>query len=53
MLVAYTPQGTSLDRQVIPHHGQLPGAAVWIDLINPEPDEDKQIERLFGVIGSH
>ena len=49
MLVAYVPQDTSLDRQVIPPHGHLPEAAVWIDLINPEFGEDKHIERLLGI----
>ncbi len=48
MLVAYTPHGSSLERQVIAPDGKVPDNAVWIDLVNPAPGEDKLIEKMLG-----
>jgi magnesium transporter len=49
MLAAYVPNGSSLERQVIPPDGEVPEHAVWFDLVNPAPGEDKLIERRLGI----
>jgi magnesium transporter len=49
MLSAYVPQGCTLERRVVEPGGELPESAVWIDLINPTPGEDKLVERFTGV----
>lgn len=45
MLFAYVPRGSSLERMEILPDGEVPEQAVWIDLVNPAPGEDKLIER--------
>jgi magnesium transporter len=49
MLVAYVPQNGSLERHVVPPGGEVPDHVVWFDLVNPEPGEDKLIERVLHV----
>lgn len=49
MLVAYSPRGSSLEQKVVEPGTALPGDAVWIDLANPTPGDDKLIERLVGI----
>jgi magnesium transporter len=49
MLAVYVPKGSSLERRVIPPDGDVPEDAVWIDLVNPAPGEDKLIERRLGI----
>ena len=49
MLAAYVPHGSSLERQIIPPDGEVPEHAVWFDLVNPAPGEDKLIERRLGI----
>ena len=49
MLFAYVPQGSSLESREIPLDGKVPEEAVWLDLINPAPGEDKMIEHLLGI----
>ena len=49
MLFAYVPHGSSLERRVIAPGGEVPDEAVWIDLVNPAPGEDKMIENLLGI----
>ncbi len=49
MLSVYIPSGSSLERRVIAPGDELPEAAVWLDLVNPGPGEDKVVERLIGV----
>jgi magnesium transporter len=49
MLSAYVPHGSSLERRQIRAENELPEAAVWIDLVNPTPVEDKAVEHLTGV----
>jgi len=49
MLTAYIPNGNSLERRVIAPGDELQESAVWIDLANPAPGEDKVVERLIGV----
>lgn len=47
MLWVYVPRGTSLDR--IPVTSDVvPESAVWFDLINPNHEEDKIVERQVG-----
>jgi magnesium transporter len=49
MLAAYVPHGSSLERQIVPPDGEVPEHAVWFDLVNPAPGEDKLIERRLGI----
>jgi magnesium transporter len=49
MLAVYVPNGNSLERRVIVSGEQVPDNAVWIDLVNPAPGEDKVVEKLLGV----
>src|SRR5688572_19844057 len=49
MLAVYVPRGSSLERVIIPPDGDVPEDAVWIDLVNPAPNEDKLIERRLGI----
>ena len=49
MLSAYIPNGTSLERRPVEPGGEVPDAAVWIDLIKPTIPEDKIVERLLGI----
>ncbi len=49
MLVAYIPRGSSLEPTNVAPGTSVPESAVWIDLSNPTPGEDKLIERLVGI----
>ncbi len=49
MLSAYVPRGHSLEKVAVTNGGDVPEDAVWIDLVNPAPGEDKLIERRLGV----
>lgn len=49
MLLAYVPRDHVLERHEIPLQGEIPDNAVWIDLVNPAPGEDKLVERLLGI----
>jgi magnesium transporter len=49
MLAVYLPAGTTLERRVIATGDAVPDNAVWLDLINPAPGEDKLVERLLGI----
>jgi len=49
MLNAYVPNGSCLDRHVIPPDGEVPQNAIWLDLVNPAPGEDKVVERRLGI----
>ncbi|GIK83101.1 MAG: magnesium transporter CorA family protein [Pseudorhodoplanes sp.] len=48
MLFAYVPSGTTLE-QIAIETGEVPAAAVWIDLVNPTLPEDRKVETLVGV----
>ncbi|TCT03323.1 magnesium transporter CorA family protein [Aquabacter spiritensis] len=48
MLVAYAFSGGSL-RPVPLESGEVPPAAIWIDLVSPTPSEDAAVERSVGV----
>ena len=49
MLNAYVPHGPHLERRVVPPDGEVPENAIWIDLVNPAPGEDKPVERRLGI----
>jgi magnesium transporter len=49
MLSVYVPRGASLERVEVKDGAQLPAEGVWIDLVNPNADEDKKIECLLGI----
>ena len=49
MLAAYVPNGHSLEPRDIVSGEEVPDNAVWLDLVNPAPGEDKLIERLLGI----
>ena len=49
MLNAYVPNGSCLDRHVISPDGEVPQNAIWLDLVNPAPGEDKVVERRLGI----
>lgn len=49
MLNAYVPNGSSLERHVVPPDGEVPQNAIWFDLVNPAPGEDKLVERRLGI----
>jgi magnesium transporter len=49
MLFAYVPNGSSLTRLTVPEDGDVPQNAIWIDLINPTPAEDKAVEKRLGI----
>jgi len=49
MLWVYVPRGTSLERLPVASDGEVPESAVWFDLVNPSPTEDKIVERKVGI----
>src|SRR5216684_1645729 len=49
MLSVYVPRGTSLDRIPVTSEADVPDSAVWFDLVNPNLQEDKTVERRVGI----
>jgi magnesium transporter len=49
MLSVFVPVETSLKKAALEASALLPESAVWIDLFNPTPDEDKAVETLAGI----
>jgi magnesium transporter len=49
MLLVYVPHGTTLERKPVEDGADLPENAVWIDLVTPNQQEDKLVERLLGI----
>ncbi|MGH7913321.1 MAG: magnesium transporter, partial [Candidatus Binataceae bacterium] len=49
MLSVYVPRGASLERVSAETSQSAPETAVWIDLVSPTPEEDKLVERTFGI----
>jgi magnesium transporter len=49
MLAVYVPNGHSLERRIMVSGEDVPDNAVWLDLVNPAPGEDKVVERVLGV----
>src|ERR1700684_3647330 len=49
MFSVFVPSESSLKKATISDLGNLPEAAVWIDLVKPTATEDKAVERLAGI----
>src|SRR5262249_48808331 len=49
MLWVYVPRGTSLDRIPVASDADVPDSAIWFDLVNPNQQEDKMVERHVGI----
>jgi magnesium transporter len=49
MLSVYVPRANSLDRVAVAADVDVPESAVWFDLINPNLQEDKIVERQVGI----
>jgi magnesium transporter len=49
MLSVYVPRANSLDRVPVAADVDVPESAVWFDLINPNLQEDKIVERQVGI----
>jgi magnesium transporter len=49
MLSVYVPHGASLERSTAESDAPPPEATVWIDLVSPTLQEDKLVERMFGI----
>ena len=49
MLWVYVPHGTSLNRVPVSPEVVVPDSAVWFDLVNPNLQEDKIVERQVGI----
>jgi magnesium transporter len=48
MLWVYVPRGTCLERVPVTSDGDVSESAVWFDLVNPNLQEDKIVERQVG-----
>ena len=48
MIIAYVPNGPNM-KAVTVSSADLPGAAVWIDLFNPQPEEVAAVEALCAI----
>ena len=49
MLSVFVPVETSLKKAALEPAALLPETAVWVDLFNPTPAEDKAVEKLAGI----
>src|SRR5499427_7057682 len=49
MFSVFVPSESSMKKGVVEDLSKLPETAVWIDLVNPSPAEDRAVERLAGV----
>lgn len=49
MLFAYVPRATSLERVAVPEGEAVPQGAIWIDLLSPTIEEDRAVEKAFGI----
>src|SRR5437763_4760161 len=49
MLAVYVPRGNALERQPLEPGAPMPDQAVWFDLVNPTPQEDKAVEQALGI----
>jgi magnesium transporter len=49
MLTVYVLRGTTLEPHPLEAGEGIPEAALWLDLINPTPEEDKLVEQRVGV----
>ncbi len=48
MLYAYTLNGSALERTSV-ENGAIPDGAVWVDMVTPTNDEEKSVEKKFGI----
>jgi len=48
MLFAYTLNANALERTTI-DNGAIPDGAVWVDMVTPTSDEEKIVEKKFGI----
>jgi magnesium transporter len=46
---AYAPRNGRIERIEVSKVTPLPGDAIWLDLIQPKPDERSQVEALYGL----
>jgi magnesium transporter len=49
MLTAYIQRPQGLTRAAIEQHAQVPGEALWIDLLEPTIEEEKAVEASLGI----
>ncbi len=49
MLTVYLSRGGALVPETFDPKKKLPAAAVWLDLVNPTPEEDKAVEAYLGI----
>ena len=49
MLSVFVPTDSSLKKAAVESAVPLPESAVWVDLFNPTPAEDKAVEKLAGI----
>jgi magnesium transporter len=49
MLSVFVQRPSGLVRVVVPPGGPLPEDAVWTDLLEPTPEEEKTVEQTFGI----
>jgi magnesium transporter len=49
MLNVFVPGATGLDRLTIPAGEPLPDNALWLDLYQPTPEEEHEVERVLGI----
>jgi magnesium transporter len=49
MLSVYVPRGGRLERVTAEPDALLPDEAIWLDLVAPTVQEDKQVERFLGI----
>ena len=49
MIRAYVKSGKCLTAVEVIGDTAIPAAAIWLDLINPTPDEDRQVEAFTGI----
>jgi magnesium transporter len=48
MLFAYTLNANALERTTV-DNGAIPDGAVWVDMVTPTSDEEKIVEKKFGI----
>lgn len=49
MLSAFSINGIGLERRELAAGDPLPGEAIWIDLLEPTPSEEKRVEEHYGL----
>ncbi len=49
MLNVFVPGAKGLERMEVGASGPIPDEAVWLDLLNPTPEEEKRVEQCLGI----